>query len=309
MKRAFLLVLLLVPAFVYTQRRWVQLRLALRMGRRPYARRWAIVVGGSTGIGLEISALCIQLGYSVLICSRSEEHLSAARRMCRGRARAGGAEVVETAQLDASNAPALDKAIGAFVERHGCPDLLFSCVGKAFPGPVRRESAESLRKALEVNFVCQALPALAVLPHMLHARRGSIVFVSSVSGFMGVTGYTSYAAAKHAVAGFAKTLHNELAGTRVNVSVAFPADTDTDAFHEENRTKPLDTLALSKLGGLLTPAQAAFGIVCGAHTRRLFIASGSARALWAAQRLVPNVFASITRLAVAEIRRRVGQAM
>ena len=59
--------------------------------------------------------------------------------------------------------------------------------------------------------------------------------IAAAASFLG---YSSYAPTKFAVRGFADAIRNELLGTGVRVSIAYPPDTETPGFKQENRTKP-----------------------------------------------------------------------
>jgi len=91
----------------------------------------------------------------------------------------------------------------------------------------------------------------AFLPHM---TQGTIVFTSSVCGQLGVFGYTAYCPTKFAIRGFAEALHAELVDQpHLNVQVAFPPDTDTPGFAQEEKTKPPETRIISENAGLAKP--------------------------------------------------------
>ena len=99
----------------------------------------------------------------------------------------------------------------------------------------------------------------AFLPLMEH---GTIVFTSSMAGQVGIYGYTAYSPTKFALRGFAEALHSELADQPyLNVQVAFPPDTDTPGFEEEEKIKPKETRLISEEGGLAKPEDVANAMV------------------------------------------------
>lgn len=69
----------------------------------------------------------------------------------------------------------------------------------------------------------------------------------------GIYGYSAYSAGKWAVRGLAESLNMELVGTNVRLTLAFPPDTDTPGFQNEELSKPLETKLISGSGGLHTP--------------------------------------------------------
>jgi 3-dehydrosphinganine reductase len=90
---------------------------------------------------------------------------------------------------------------------------------------------------------------------------GRIVLVSSQAGQVGVFGYTSYCATKFALKGLAESLQMELARDNIYVTVAYPPDTDTPGFAEENKTKPIETQLINETSGVLSAEEVAKKII------------------------------------------------
>lgn len=90
---------------------------------------------------------------------------------------------------------------------------------------------------------------------------GRIVLVSSQAGQVGVFGYTSYCSTKFALKGLAESLQMELARDNIYVTVAYPPDTDTPGFAEENKTKPLETQLINETSGVLSAEEVARKII------------------------------------------------
>lgn len=90
---------------------------------------------------------------------------------------------------------------------------------------------------------------------------GRIVLVSSQAGQVGVFGYTSYCSTKFALKGLAESLQMELARDNIYVTVAYPPDTDTPGFVEENKTKPIETQLINETSGVLSAEEVAKKII------------------------------------------------
>lgn len=71
--------------------------------------------------------------------------------------------------------------------------------------------------------------------------------------YEGIYGYSAYSAGKWAVRGLAESLIMELVGTGVQLTLAFPPDTDTPGLAQEELTKPMETKLISGTGGLHSP--------------------------------------------------------
>ncbi len=100
---------------------------------------------------------------------------------------------------------------------------------------------------------------------------GRIVNISSTAGFLGVFGYTAYGASKFAVRGYTDALRAELKGRGVEVSIAYPPDTQTPQLEYENQFKPLETKALVGDRDPLSPQTVAQSIVAGVERNRYVI--------------------------------------
>ncbi len=90
---------------------------------------------------------------------------------------------------------------------------------------------------------------------------GRIVLVSSQAGQIGVFGYTSYCSTKFALKGLAESLQMELARDNIYVTIAYPPDTDTPGFAEENKTKPIETQLINETSGVLSVEEVARKII------------------------------------------------
>jgi 3-oxoacyl-[acyl-carrier protein] reductase len=116
-------------------------------------------------------------------------------------------------ELDVTDAAAVISRLGDHTV-----DLLVCCAGVADDGLLLRQSESERDEVFEVNFRGASRCAQAVLPGMLLAGKGHIVFVSSHSAVHPPPGQTAYAAAKAALLGLTEDLarlHGP-AGIRVN---------------------------------------------------------------------------------------------
>ena len=106
---------------------------------------------------------------------------------------------------------------------------------------------------MEVNYFGVVWTTLSFLPHLRAQGHGTIAAVSSTLGLMGLYGYSAYAASKYAITGFCDCLRQDLLRDGIQVSVLFPADTDTPQLAEENKIKPATTKALAGNASLVSP--------------------------------------------------------
>lgn len=200
--------------------------------------KYALVTGGSRGIG---RAVCLELsaaGYAVLINCRA--NLEAASEVeAEMRARGGVAEVIP---FDVADSAAVDAALEAWEARHP-EDAIEVLVNNA---GIRQDAMMIFMQDKDWHEVINAsvdgffYVTRRVLKGMLMRRHGRIINMVSLSGLKGMPGQTNYSAAKAAVIGATKALAQEVARRHVTVNAVAPGFIVTDM------TKDLDEAALKQ---------------------------------------------------------------
>ena len=200
--------------------------------------KYALVTGGSRGIG---RAVCLELsaaGYAVLINCRA--NLEAASEVeAEVRARGGVAEVIP---FDVADSAAVDVALEAWEACHP-EDAIEVLVNNA---GVRQDAMMIFMQDKDWHEVIDAsvdgffYVTRRVLKGMLMRRHGRIINMVSLSGLKGMPGQTNYSAAKAAVIGATKALAQEVARRHVTVNAVAPGFIATDM------TKDLDEAALKQ---------------------------------------------------------------
>ena len=200
--------------------------------------KYALVTGGSRGIG---RAVCLELsaaGYAVLINCRATRE-AAADGEGEVRARGGGAEVIP---FDVADSAAVDAALEAWEARHP-EDAIEVLVNNA---GIRQDAMMIFMQDKDWHEVINAsvdgffYVTRRVLKGMLMRRHGRIINMVSLSGLKGMPGQTNYSAAKAAVIGATKALAQEVARRHVTVNAVAPGFIATDM------TKDLDEAALKQ---------------------------------------------------------------
>jgi 3-oxoacyl-[acyl-carrier protein] reductase len=206
--------------------------------------RHVIVTGASRGIGAAIAQHFIDEGDQVVALSRS------------GEAPAGCAKSVA---VDVADSKAVNDAVKAAVEEFGPVEVAVVNAGVTRDGLAMRMSDEQWRDVLSTNLDGAFYTARATMASMVRARTGSIIFIGSVSPFMGVPGQANYAAAKAGLVGLARSLAKEVASRSVTVNVVAPGLIDTDMTSDLGAAK--DTMvAMIPLGHVGEPSDIA-GVV------------------------------------------------
>lgn len=180
----------------------------------------AIVTGGVRGIGLGIACRLAREGCRVAIWDRDTSGFDAA---------AAGFVPAHVQSVDVSDFDSVLSAYALTRGEQGVPQILVNNAGINGPVlPVIDYPPDAWAKVLAVNLSGVFYCSKAVLPDMRDARYGRIVNVASAAGKEGVPGIAAYAASKHGVVGFTKSLSRELAETGVLVNCVAPVMTETD---------------------------------------------------------------------------------
>ncbi|HZQ26519.1 MAG TPA: SDR family NAD(P)-dependent oxidoreductase [Acidimicrobiales bacterium] len=173
-----------------------------------------IVTGASSGIGRATARLLASKGAHVFAAARSKGALEELAE-----AQPGITPVVADVADDEERA--------ALVGAVGDVDVLVNNAGIGWSGLVEEMPAEQVRMLFEVNVLGLIDLTQRVLPGMLARKRGHIVNVASVAGYVSAPPISVYSASKFAVLGFSDGLRREVSGRGVAVTCVNPGPVST----------------------------------------------------------------------------------
>ncbi|XP_051555259.1 3-ketodihydrosphingosine reductase isoform X2 [Myxocyprinus asiaticus] len=216
-----------------------------------------VVTGGSSGIGKCIAMECYKHGAFITLVARDEHKLVQAKKEVE-KCAINDKQVVLCISVDVSkDYSQVESVIKQAQEKLGPVDMLVNCAGTAISRKFEEVEVDCFKRLMEVNYLGSVYPTRAVITTMKERRMGRIMFVSSQAGQIGLFGYTAYSPSKFALRGLAEALQMEMKPYNIYVTVAYPPDTDTPGFAEENKTKPLETRLISETSGVCQPEQVA----------------------------------------------------
>jgi NAD(P)-dependent dehydrogenase (short-subunit alcohol dehydrogenase family) len=197
--------------------------------------RHIIVTGASRGIGAGIAEHFISNGDRVVAFSRS------------GTAPEGCAKSLA---VDISSSEEVNAAVKAAIEEFGPVDVLVANAGITRDGLAMRMTDEQWREVLSTNLDGSFYCARAVLSSMIRNRAGSIIFMGSISPFVGIPGQANYAAAKAGLVGLARSLATEVATRNITVNVVAPGLIDTDMTTDlgDSKDAMLSMIPMQRIG-------------------------------------------------------------
>lgn len=197
--------------------------------------RSVLITGGNRGIGLEIARAFLELGDKVAITHRGS----------------GAPDGMLGVQCDVTDSAAVDAAFSEVEAAHGPVEVLVANAGMTDDTLMMRMSDESFSGVLDANLTGSFRVAKRATPAMLKARRGRMIFISSVVGFMGSAGQVNYAASKAGLMGLARSISRELGGRGITANVVAPGFIDTDmtaGLAEARKAEILGTVPLKRYG-------------------------------------------------------------
>ncbi len=183
----------------------------------------ALVTGASRGLGKAIAIELARNGAKVACVARDTQKLAETVAEI---AETGG--VAEAFACDVKVRESVVQLVDSVVEQLGKLDILVNNAGVTRDTLMPRMSDEEWDDVIDTNLTGAFLFARAVSPHMMRARYGRIINISSVSGIIGNPGQTNYSATKAGLMGFTRSLSRELAGRKVTVNAVAPGFIESD---------------------------------------------------------------------------------
>lgn len=192
----------------------------------PPPVRVAIVTGASRGIGKAIALRLAdprRANRHVVLMSRSEGPLNDVKHAIE--AIGGKATVIA---VDVADPKAMAAAIDTAAEKCGRLDILVNNAGITKDGLALRMSDEDWDAVIDTNLKSAFVAIRAAARHMMRAKFGRIINISSTSGVVGNAGQANYAAAKSGLLGLGKSIARELGGKGITCNAIAPGFITTD---------------------------------------------------------------------------------
>lgn len=173
------------------------------------------ITGASSGIGEALAVQAAAEGAKVILSARREAELQRVKAAC-----ASGSRVA-VLPLDLTDFDA-DAALMKAESFFGSVDVLVNNAGISQRSTVLDTDMAVYRRIFELDFFACVALTKAVLPGMVTKKRGQLVTISSVVGYVGTPLRSGYAAAKHALHGFYDALRAEVWREGVQVTLVCP---------------------------------------------------------------------------------------
>ncbi|BDG60951.1 elongation factor P 5-aminopentanone reductase [Caldinitratiruptor microaerophilus] len=239
----------------------------------PLAGRAALVTGASRGIGRAIAlslaragaAVCVNYSHDV---AGAQTTVEAIRRLGAGAQRTGDVPPAFASQADVADPREARRLVEAAARTFGRLDVLVHNAGVALEKLILDTTPAEWDRLWAVHLGGAVACVRAALPYLRASGAGRIILISSIWGLTGAAGEAAYAAAKAALAGYARGLARELAPAGITVNAVAPGAIETEMLADLTPADREDLVRRIPLGRIGRPEDVAEAV--------LFLASDGA---------------------------------
>jgi 3-oxoacyl-[acyl-carrier protein] reductase len=226
--------------------------------------KFALVTGGSRGIGKAVCVKMAEMGYNVLINYRSNEE-EANNTLALVKEKGVEGEIIK---FDVSNKQDTISILGGWMEANTDKviEVLVNNAGIRDDGLMMWMKDEQWDNVIKTNLDGFFYVTRLVVNSMLQKKYGRIINMVSLSGLKGLPGQTNYSAAKAGVIGATKALAQEIGRKGITVNAVAPGFIKTDMTDGLNEAELKNLVPLKRFG---TPEEVA-------HTVAFLASEGAA---------------------------------
>lgn len=179
-----------------------------------------IITGASSGIGKACAEEFARCNAKIVIAARRIDKLENVAHTLSDKYNVDVLPVKTDVSIESNCRNLIEKS----VEHFGRIDILINNAGVTMRALFTESKTEVIEKIMNINFWGTVYCTKYALPYLLRSK-GSVVAVSSVTGYVGLPGRTAYAASKFAIHGFLESLRMENMKTGLHVLIAAPGFT------------------------------------------------------------------------------------
>jgi 3-oxoacyl-[acyl-carrier protein] reductase len=213
----------------------------------------AIVTGGTKGIGRAVSLLLAEEGARV-VANFSRDVEAAENLMSEAKSKRLG---IGLYKADVTQFEQVKEMVEETFAQYGKIDILVNNVGLVRDNFLMLMSDEEWDSLLRANLTSLFHCCKAVIRKMIPQRKGKIINISSISGILGTSGQTNYAATKGGMISFTKSLARELGSFHIHVNAVAPGLIESEVVSTMPKEKVDAILKSSSLGRIGKPEEVA----------------------------------------------------
>ena len=189
-------------------------------------KKVVVITGGNSGLGKATAKILSTQHHVVILGKNVQEVTKTAKEFkCEG--------II----CDITDAKQIKNSFLQIIKKYKKVDCLINCAGVWIEGPIEKNNADEIKKAISVNVIGTFLMVNAVVPQLKKQKFGKIINISSRAGLNAKPDRSVYNASKWAVTGFTKCLQLELSPFGIGVTGFYPGFIHTDLFEKAGINK------------------------------------------------------------------------
>ncbi len=208
-----------------------------------------LITGASQGMGEAIARAFSEAlpGATLSLLARNRERLRSVADACI----AAGANA-HIYPCDLTDPDAVNSVCDELLSDSGTPTALINNAGMFQPGGISDTTLEQYRFQMDVNLTSAFLISSRIVPEMISAGSGHVIFMASVASLKGYPRGIAYCASKHGLLGLARAIREETKEDGVKVTALLPGATRTASWDgsgfPDERLMPPEDIAAAVLG-------------------------------------------------------------
>ena len=256
------------------------------------ANKTVLITGAGGGFGRQLVRQFRAAGAKLILTDIDDNALQSA-------VDDAGDDLVTSFTTDLASEKGCDEVVQACADLGLVPDILVNNAGIAVAGRLDHVPRDQWEKLMQLNLLSPIRLCNSFLPDMIERGSGHILNVSSIAGWSGAKGLSTYCASKFGLRGFGETLATDLEDTGVHVTNVYPSFSQTPILdspqygYDERRKVPAFLLS--------NPADVVAQMLKGVRNNRLHVFPDKyARRIHYIRRFVPWILPMLERRMQAE---------
>lgn len=176
-----------------------------------------LIIGGTFGIGYELSKIYLKKSKNLIILGRNDEKLDEISKEF-----SNSQTNVITKKLDVTSIEQCKQTLNSVIDELGSLDLIIYSSGFYKPNNTFDVDLDLYRKTIEVNFMGLINVMSVILPFLKQQQKGHIAMISSLAGFFGLPNSSGYGPSKAAMMNYSESIYNDCKKNNIHVSIINP---------------------------------------------------------------------------------------
>ena len=176
-----------------------------------------LIIGGTFGIGYELSKIYLKKSKNLIILGRNDEKLDEISKEF-----SNSQTNVITKKFDVTSIEQCKQTLNSVIDELGLLDLIIYSSGFYKPNNTFDVDLDLYRKTIEVNFMGLINVMSVILPFLKQQQKGHIAMISSLAGFFGLPNSSGYGPSKAAMMNYSESIYNDCKKNNIHVSIINP---------------------------------------------------------------------------------------